>query len=67
MRKEAGLPAQAGFIKLIIIIVIALLLLKYFGLTITGIMNSLGITGADITGWIKQAVDWFKELFNSVR
>lgn len=39
--KKSGLPAQAGFIKLIVVIVIAFLLLRYFDITITEIIDWL--------------------------
>lgn len=58
---------ESGFIKLIIIVIVALLLMKYFGLTITGILAYFHLTWLDILGWLKQALDWFKDLFNSVK
>ncbi|OGI67498.1 hypothetical protein A3A05_01540 [Candidatus Nomurabacteria bacterium RIFCSPLOWO2_01_FULL_41_12] len=51
---------QGGFLKLIILIVIAVLLLRYFG-----------ITGTEAIDWVKslsitRILDWIKELLNSV-
>ena len=57
---------EQGFIQLIIIIVIALLLMKYFGLTFSGILDYFGVTVSDLGNWLKKAMDWFKELFTSV-
>lgn len=58
---------EKGFIKLIIIIVIALLLMKYFNITISGTLEYFNLTWADILNYIKVALDWLKELFNSVK
>lgn len=58
---------EGGFLKLIIIIVIALLLMKYFGITISGILAYFHLTWPEIIGWFKQALEWFKDLFNSVK
>ncbi|OGI95004.1 hypothetical protein A2917_01320 [Candidatus Nomurabacteria bacterium RIFCSPLOWO2_01_FULL_42_17] len=49
-----------GFLQLIIIIVIALLLMRYFGITISGILDYFHLTWAGI-------LNWFKDLFNSVK
>ncbi|OGI60182.1 hypothetical protein A2641_03840 [Candidatus Nomurabacteria bacterium RIFCSPHIGHO2_01_FULL_37_25] len=57
---------EKGFIELIIIIIIALLLMKYFGLTITGILNYFHLTWPEILNWLKQALNWFKDLVYSV-
>lgn len=48
-----------GFIHLIIIIIIALLLMRYFGVTISGILGYFNLSWSGI-------IDWFKELFRSV-
>ena len=58
---------KSGFIKFIIIIVVALLLMKYFNITISGILAYFNLTWVEIINWLKQALDWFKELFNSVK
>ena len=58
---------ERGFLKLIIIIIIALLLMKYFNITITDILNFFHLTWNEIIGWLKQALNWFKDLFNSVK
>ncbi len=58
---------EAGFIKLIILVVVALLLMRYFGITISGTLEYFNLTWADILGYIKVALDWLKELFNSVK
>lgn len=57
---------ERGFIQIIIIIIIALLLLKYFGLTITGILEYFHLTWGEIITWLKQALNWFKDLVYSV-
>ncbi len=51
MRNKKG-----GFLQLIIIIVVAFLLLRYFNITV-----------AQILGYVSQAIDWLKGLFNSVQ
>lgn len=58
---------KGGFIKLIIIIIIALLLMKYFGITITGILNYFHLTWAEIISWFQKSLIWLKDLFNSVK
>jgi len=58
---------EGGFVKLIIVIVIALFLMKYFGLTITGILNYFHLTWSEIIAWFQGALSWFKDLFNSVK
>jgi hypothetical protein len=58
---------EGGFLKLIILIVVALLLLRYFGLTITGVLEYFGLTWTMILGWIRISLDWFKDLFESVK
>jgi len=56
-----------GFIQIIILIVVALLVMRYFGLTISGILDYFGLTWTEIISWLKKALDWFKELFQSVK
>ncbi|KKR62653.1 hypothetical protein A2643_03840 [Candidatus Nomurabacteria bacterium RIFCSPHIGHO2_01_FULL_39_220] len=58
---------QSGFLKIIIIIVVALLLMRYFGITFSGILDYFHLTWIDVIGWLKKALDWFKDLFNSVK
>ncbi|MES3031919.1 MAG: hypothetical protein V4699_01605 [Patescibacteria group bacterium] len=58
---------EGGFIKLIIVVVVALLLMKYFGLTISGILEYFHLTWPEIISWFNQALNWFKDLFNSVK
>lgn len=58
---------EGGFLKLIIFIIVVLLLMRYFNITITGILAYFHITWPEIIGWFKQALDWFKDLFNSVK
>ncbi len=58
---------DGGFIKLIIIIVIALLLMKHFGVTITGILNYFNLSWSEIMSWFAKALEWLKNLFNSVK
>lgn len=58
---------EGGFLKLIILIVVVLLIMRYFNLTITGILAYFHLTWPEIINWFKQALDWFKDLFNSVK
>jgi hypothetical protein len=58
---------KGGFLQVIIIIIIALLLMRYFGLTISGILAYFHLTWPEIINWFKQALDWLKNLFNSVK
>jgi hypothetical protein len=58
---------KKGFFQIIIIIIVALLLMRYFGLTISGILAYFHLTWGEIIGWLKSALDWFKDLFNSVK
>lgn len=50
---------QSGFLELIIIIVVALLIMNYFHLTISGVLAYFNTSLAEI-------VNWFKVLFQSV-
>lgn len=52
---------------MIIVIIVALLLMKYFNITFTEILNYFNLTLTEIIGWLKQALNWFKDLFNSVK
>ncbi len=65
----ASLPAgrQGGFLQLIIFIVVVLLIMKYFGLTFSGILDYFHLTWPEIISWFKAALDWLKDLFNSVK
>ena len=58
---------KSGFIQLIIIIIVVLLLMRYFNLTISGILAYFNLSWSEIINWLKQALDWFKDLFNSVK
>jgi hypothetical protein len=58
---------RGGFLQLIIIIIIALLIMRYFGLTFSGILAYFNLTWVEIIGWFKQALDWLKDLFTSVK
>ncbi len=58
---------ERGFLKLIIIVIVALLLMKYFNITFTEILNYFHLTWNEIIGWLKQALNWFKDLFNGVK
>ena len=58
---------KGGFLQLIIIIVVALLIMRYFDLTFTGIFAYFGLTWAEVITWLKQALDWLKDLFVSVK
>lgn len=67
--KERG-PAstrQGGFLKIIIIIVVVLLLMRYFHLTISGILAYFHLSWTEIINWLKEGLNWFKDLFNSVK
>jgi len=57
---------ESGFIQIILVIIIALLLMRYFGLTISGILAYFHLTWVEIIGWLQQFLGWFKDLFNSV-
>ncbi|HEV7701827.1 MAG TPA: hypothetical protein VGO63_00045 [Candidatus Paceibacterota bacterium] len=46
---------EGGFVELIIVIIIALLLMKYFGITVSTVL-----------GWLKMFVDWFTTYFHSI-
>lgn len=58
---------QGGFLQIIILIIIALLLMRYFNLTISGILAYFHLTWPEIINWFKEALNWFKDLFNSVK
>jgi|GEM_PF-3862276 len=64
---EEGSDGQKGFIKLIIVIIIALLLMQHFHLTISGILAYFHLSWFDITNWVQNAWNWFTNLFNSVK
>lgn len=57
---------KEGFVKILIIIIIGFLLLRYFGLTITGILGYFNLSVPQIVGWFKDALYWLKNLFGSV-
>jgi len=58
---------EEGFLKLLLIIIIALLLMRYFNITISGILAYFHLSWSEIINWFKQALDWFKDLFDSVK
>jgi hypothetical protein len=58
---------QGGFIQLIVLIIILLLVMRYFGITITGILHYFNLTFADILNTLKIGLMWLRDLFNSVR
>jgi hypothetical protein len=66
-QKRNYVSGQEGFFQLIIIIIIALLLMRYFHLTISGIMAYFHLTWPEIINWFKQTLYWFSNLFNSVK
>jgi len=51
---------EGGFLQLIILIIITLLVMQYFGLTITGILQYFNLS-------LEGILNWFKDLFNSVK
>ncbi len=57
---------QGGFLQLIIFIVVALLIMRYFGLTFSSILEYFHLTWPEVIAWFKAALDWFKDLFTSV-
>ncbi len=58
---------EGGFLQLIIVAIIALLLMKYFHLTISGILNYFHLTWTDIIAFFQKAPNWLKDLFISVK
>lgn len=58
---------KKGFIKLIIIIIIALLLMRHFDLTISGILDYFNLSWPEIINWFKSSLNWFKDLVSSVK
>ncbi len=46
---------EGGFIELIVLVVIALLLMKYFGVTISMVIH-----------WAKEFIEWFKIFFKDI-
>lgn len=46
---------QSGFFEMIIIIVIGLLLMKYFGITLS-----------TVVAWGKEFIDWFTTFFKDI-
>ena len=58
---------EGGFIKLIILIIVVLLLMRYFNLTITGVLSYFHLAWTDIMNWFNQALNWLKDLFISVK
>ncbi len=58
---------KSGFLKLIIVIIIALLLMRYFHITISDILNYFNLSWSEIIDWLKKALNWLKDLFNNVK
>jgi hypothetical protein len=58
---------KGGFLKIIIFVIIALLVMRYFHLTISGILAYFHLTWPEIINWFKGALNWFQDLFNSVK
>lgn len=46
---------NAGFVEIIVIVIVALLLMKYFGATVSTVLN-----------WIKEFLEWFKTFFQDI-
>ncbi len=67
MKNKIKNGREGGFLKLVIVIIVALLLMRYFHLTITGILAYFHLTWPDILNWFTQAIAWLKDLFNSVK
>jgi hypothetical protein len=51
----AGKNTQGGFLELIIIIVVALLVMNYFHLTVSGVLAYFGTSVSEIVDWVKSA------------
>ena len=66
-KKDQKNQEESGFIKLIVLIITALLLMRYFGITISGTLEYFNLTWVDILGYVKATLDWLKELFYSVK
>jgi len=64
---SGGKNQQSGFLRLIIFIVVVMLLMKYFNITFSDILSYFNLTWAEVMSWPKQALDWLKDLFNSVK
>ena len=54
--KNINRGEESGFIQLIIIIIIALLVLNYFNLSISGILAYFGTSISEVITWLKTAV-----------
>ena len=67
MKNREYLHNKEGFIKLLIIVIVALLLMRYFHVTFSGILNYFHLTWNDVIVWLVKALEWFKNLFNSVK
>ncbi|MDO8660193.1 MAG: hypothetical protein Q7K54_06405 [Candidatus Parcubacteria bacterium] len=57
-KEKGSLPAgrQGGFLQLIIIVVVALLIMNYFNLTISGILSYFGTSISEIVTWFKTSL-----------
>jgi hypothetical protein len=46
---------EGGFLELIVLVIVAVFLMNYFGLTISGILSYFGTSVSEIVAWIKTA------------
>lgn len=46
---------EGGFLELIVLIIVAVFLMNYFGLTISGILAYFGTSFSEIIAWFKTA------------
>ena len=58
---------NGGFLHIIVTIVVVLLLMRYFGITISGILAYFHLSIPEVVGWFKTTWQWFFYLFNSVK
>jgi len=65
--KINGKNNGGGILQIIVLVIAVLLLMRYFGLTISGILDYFNLTWAEILSWLKKFLDWLKNLFNSVK
>lgn len=65
--KQAGLPAQAGFIDLILLIIGALILMRYYNITVSDAVDWVKDLSLDkVIGWFKDLVDWVKDMMDNI-
>ncbi len=46
---------QAGFFEILIVVIIGLLLMKYFGVTVS-----------NVVAWVKIGIEWFMTFFKDI-